>query len=128
MGDKPRPEHPRPDWYRAGKQWQNLNGPWKFAFDDQDVGLLDGWWGWRDQNSDIKAFNKTITVPFAHQTELSGIYDRGPHEVVWYARSISKPQNHDENERVLLHFGAVDYHATVWVDSNQVCRHSGMSD
>ena len=52
----PRPEHPRPDFMRA--PWVSLNGPWEFAFDDEDVGEAEQWW--REG-----AFPETITVPFS---------------------------------------------------------------
>ncbi|UZJ52129.1 hypothetical protein CBS101457_001449 [Exobasidium rhododendri] len=120
-----RPEHPRPDWKRPDEKWENLNGRWHFAFDDQDIGMLEGWWKWREGVSKQQPFDRTIVVPFAHQTELSGVYDRQPHEVVWYGRSVKVPASLKTDERVLLHFGAVDYHATVWVDSHQVTQHTG---
>lgn len=116
MSGEIRPEHPRPDWNRPDTTWVNLNGQWDFAFDDEDVGLQQGWWSGKAGNT----FNRKITVPFAHQTELSGVYDRQPHEVVWYSREVNKATVLKEGERVLLHFGAVDYHATVWVNGNQV--------
>jgi hypothetical protein len=95
-----RPEHPRPDWTRSIPKWVNLNGEWNFAFDDKDVGLQEGWWKWNGEASQQTAFDREcysfcpsivvtkahlspgkIIVPFAHQTELSGVYDRQPHEV-----------------------------------------------
>jgi beta-galactosidase/beta-glucuronidase len=118
----PRPEFPRPDWRRPTGKWENLNGRWRFAFDDQDGGLLQGWWKWKGKASKEQPFDRTIVVPFAHQTELSGVFDRESHEVVWYGRMIKVPADLREDERVLLHFGAVDYHATVWVDANQVSQ------
>lgn len=120
----PRPQHPRPDWTRGGKSWRNLNGPWLFAFDDQDKGLDAGWWQWNGQEAD-SPFDKTIIVPFAHQTELSGVFDRNVHEVVWYGRTIDKAADLSADKRALLHFGAVDYRCTVWVDGRQVGQHTG---
>jgi beta-galactosidase/beta-glucuronidase len=76
----PRPEHPRPDFVRA--DWQTLNGPWEFEFDDQDRGLRERWYEAR------AAFSKTIVVPYTLQSRLSGIGDTSFHDVVWYRRSF----------------------------------------
>jgi beta-galactosidase/beta-glucuronidase len=119
----PRPEYPRPQFRR--KDWRNLNGEWSFAFDDSDVGLANGW-----QNTDVATlrsndspFERKITVPFCYQSRLSGIGDTAFHDVVWYARTFEYAPSGDE--RLLLHFGAVDYRATVWVNGTQVASHEG---
>ena len=96
----PRPEYPRPILRRD--QWINLNGEWEFAFDRPD-------------------FDRLITVPFAYQSELSGIGERTLHDTVWYRRRFDAPVA----ERLILHFGAVDYGATVWVNGSEVARHEG---
>jgi beta-galactosidase/beta-glucuronidase len=121
----PRPEHPRPDWFRPKTQWQTLNGEWNFAFDDHDIGEDHGWWQWNGEGKG--PFEKTIVVPFAHQTEASGIADKNVHEVIWYARTIEKPTEieKDETDRIVLHFGAVDYQCTIWVGGVQVKQHQG---
>lgn len=96
----PRPEHPRPDWVRPSKPWHNLNGSWGFAFDDNDRGLDEHWWKWDGRGSGpftskychctlnhlMNLLSETITVPYAHQTALSGINDKGVHEVGEYFR------------------------------------------
>jgi beta-galactosidase/beta-glucuronidase len=119
----PRPEYPRPQFRR--KDWRNLNGEWSFAFDDSDVGLANGW-----QNTDVATlrsndspFERKITVPFCYQSRLSGIGDTAFHDVVWYARTFEYAPSGDE--RLLLHFGAVDFRATVWVNGTQVAFHEG---
>jgi beta-galactosidase/beta-glucuronidase len=96
----PRPEYPRPRLRR--RDWINLNGEWRFAFDRPD-------------------FDRSIVVPFAYQSELSGIDERTLHDTVWYARRLKAP----DAERLILHFGAVDYEATVWVNDVEVARHHG---
>ena len=58
LPDLPRPEFPRPDWVREGKAWENLNGKWKFAFDDQDNGLIDGWWKWTGADDERQPFDR----------------------------------------------------------------------
>ena len=112
----PRPEHPRPDMMRA--DWQSLNGPWDFEFDDQDLGIHERWY------APERKFSKKITVPYCFQSQLSGIADTGFHDVVWYRRAIEIPRAW-ASRRVHLHFGAVDYEATVWVNGVEAGRHRG---
>jgi beta-galactosidase/beta-glucuronidase len=95
----------------------NLNGEWEFAFDDADQGMRDGW-------QDGRSLDKRIVVPFPYQCELSGINDKGVHEVVWYARSFDLPPEWRGRD-VLLHFGAVDYRTTVWVNGQEVGHNQG---
>ncbi|HSP08293.1 MAG TPA: glycoside hydrolase family 2 TIM barrel-domain containing protein [Candidatus Dormibacteraeota bacterium] len=95
------PEYPRPTFRRD--RWITLNGPWDFGAGDSE------------------AFDRRITVPFCPQSRLSGLDDRDPGDTVWYRRRFDAP----EAERLLLHFGAVDYRATVWVDGEEVARHEG---
>src|SRR5215210_2376080 len=120
----PRPEYPRTQFRRA--DWSNLNGEWGFAFDDTDVGLANGWH--RATAEDLRSggspFGRRIVVPYAYQARLSGIGDTSFHDVVWYARSFEAPPTKDE-DRLFLHFGAVDYRATVWVNGDQVVQHEG---
>lgn len=113
----PRPEHPRPDRFRA--DWACLNGEWEFAFDTQRVGLEDGW-------SDGRSLRGRITVPFAHQWALSGIRDRRVEDVVWYARSFEVLDVwRREGRDVLLHFGAVDYRCTLWINGIEIGSNEG---
>jgi beta-galactosidase/beta-glucuronidase len=95
----------------------NLNGEWEFAFDDENEGLTLGWYDGRE-------LPQRIFVPFAYQTELSGINDKSVHERVWYARTVELPPEFCDRD-LLLHFGAVDYAATVWVNGNEVGHHQG---
>jgi beta-galactosidase/beta-glucuronidase len=112
----PRSEPPRPDRFRA--DWQTLNGPWSFAFDDEDRGLAERWY------LGDKPFARTIVVPYAFQTRLSGIAETGFHDVVWYSRAFTVPPAW-QSRRLLLHFGAVDYEATVWVNGTSIGTHRG---
>ena len=97
--------------------WTDLNGRWQFAYDDADVGMDLRWYD-RDD-----VFDRVITVPFPPESSASGIGDRDFHPVVWYRRcfSVSLPPG----ERLLLHFGAVDYRASVWVNGGLVAVHEG---
>jgi len=108
--------HPRPQLVRP--DWTDLCGTWGFAHDDDDIGLADGW-----QHSD-KPFDRTITVPYPPESRLSGVRDTGYHPVVWYRVETSAPRPPDDG-RLLLHFGAVDYRAMVWVDGDLVGTHEG---
>lgn len=111
----PRPEYPRPQFVR--RDWLNLNGEWEFAFDDSDQGLQNGW-------QQGRALDQRIIVPFPYQCELSGINDKGIHEVVWYARNFTLPAQW-RGQDLLLHFGAVDYRTTVWVNGKEVGHNQG---
>jgi beta-galactosidase/beta-glucuronidase len=107
--------HPRPRLTR--QRWFDLCGSWDFANDDDDVGL-DGRWF-----MDAARFDRKIQVPFPPESELSGINDKGYHPVVWYRRTFEAPQQ--AGERLILHFGAVDYSAHVWVNGQLVATHQG---
>src|SRR4051794_17675297 len=109
MTTVPKPEYPRPQLQRA--QWLNLNGPWQFEIDSGDSGI--------DRGLLDRDLNAEIIVPFAPETELSGIANTDYLEAVWYRRTISIPQDWD-GQRVLLHFGAVDHDATIWVNGDEV--------
>lgn len=113
----PRPEYPRPQFERR-RQWLNLNGPWEFRIDDQSIGLEQRWF------TPSAEFPDTILVPFSLESPRSGIGDRSFHPCVWYRRSFTIPFEWDE-QRILLHFGAVDYRATVWVNGIVVAWHEG---
>jgi beta-galactosidase/beta-glucuronidase len=110
-----RDEHPRPQLVRD--RWTDLCGTWRFAYDDGDVGLDAGW------AQDPSALHRTIEVPFPPESPASGVADTTYHPVVWYSRTFTAPQR--PGERLLLHFGAVDYRATVWVNGHRVATHEG---
>ena len=110
----PRAEYPQPQFQR--EQWLTLNGTWEFEFDDQNVGLAEHW------AAGEKRFTRSIVVPFAFETALSGIGDTSFHPWVWYRRPFTVPAGW-KGKRVLLHFGAVDYRAQVWVNGRQAGEH-----
>jgi beta-galactosidase/beta-glucuronidase len=114
----PRPEFPQPQFER--KDWVNLNGPWRFAFDDADAGLKEAWYAVG------RTFDRQIVVPFAFESPKSGIGDTKFHPVVWYQRDLAVPAGW-KGRRVLLKFGAVDYRATVWLNGQQIGSHEGGS-
>jgi hypothetical protein len=107
--------HPRPQMTRT--DWTDLSGPWDFAYDDADVGVDRRWY----ERNDV--FDRVIEVPFPPESPASGIGNRDFHPVVWYRRPFSvSPLT---GRRLLLHFGAVDYRASVWVNGRLVATHEG---
>ncbi len=113
---KARPEYPRPNAVR--KEWQSLNGLWQFAFDDANMGQTSGWSSGHD-------LPQRILVPWPFEAALSGIgKGKEIHEHVWYRRLFTVPPAW-KGQRVLLHFGAVDWESTVWVNGKEVGTHRG---
>ncbi len=113
--DQPRPEYPRPQLSRA--DWLNLNGKWEFAFDPNLSGIGRGL-------VQADSLPDEIIVPFCPESSLSGIGDVDFHAGVWYRKEVTLPDNW-EGRRVLLHLGAVDHDATVWVNGQQATTHQG---
>lgn len=110
--------HPTPQFARP--RWHDLTGQWQFAFDPDDAGRDARW------ERATAPFDRTITVPFPPESKASGIDDPGPHRVVWYRREVALPAlDRAAGQRLLLHFGAVDYRADVWVDGQHVAFHEG---
>jgi len=104
------PEYPRPIMERA--EWQNLNGLWDYAI--QPVG-----------SQKPAGFDGEILVPFAIESSLSGVQKRvGRDNELWYQRTFTVPAKW-KNNRILLHFGAVDWKADVWVNDVKVGQHTG---
>jgi len=104
--------HPRPLLRRAA--WADLDGLWDFALD------RDAKW----RRPDEVAFDARIRVPFAPETPASGIAYTGTCLAFWYRRRVELPRP-APGARFVLHFGAVDHEATVWVDGHEVARHEG---
>ena len=115
MGSLPRPEHPQPQMERSA--WRSLNGAWQFAFDFGKSGL-DRHFERRD------ALDTTITVPFCPESVLSGVHYTDFIPAVWYARAFTLTPE-ELSGRVLLHFGAVDYEAHVFVNGELAGTHRG---
>ena len=104
------PEYPRPIMERA--EWQNLNGMWDYAI------LPAG-------KQKPVSFDGEILVPFAVESSLSGVQKRvGDDHELWYHREFTVPSKW-KNNRILLHFGAVDWKADVWVNDMKVGQHTG---
>ncbi|MCJ1714411.1 glycoside hydrolase family 2 protein [Curtobacterium sp. VKM Ac-2922] len=111
-GSYPRPQMLRPDW-------ADLDGTWSFRNDGDDPAWRSGFPGARD-----------IVVPFPPESVASGIDEPGFHPVVWYSRTLSRADidaagSGPAAPRLVLHFGAVDYRATVWIDGVLIGTHEG---
>jgi beta-galactosidase/beta-glucuronidase len=109
--------YPRPQLVRD--QWASLDGQWEFAYDDADRGLSERW----AERADV-SFPLKVEVPFVPESRASGIGEAGFHPIVWYRRSISADAL-VPGRRHILHFGAIDYTANVWIDGRLVATHSG---
>jgi hypothetical protein len=102
----------RPLLQRQG--WTSLDGEWDFAIDPEGA--------WR-QPGEV-AWASSIRVPFSPETPMSGVADAGLYKAVWYRRVLKAPSA-PRDHRIILHFGAVDYEATVWIDGRLAMRHEG---
>jgi beta-galactosidase/beta-glucuronidase len=111
----PRPEYPRPQLQRAA--WVNLNGPWTCTFDH-------GKSGYQRELMKSSGFEQPITVPFCPESPLSGIGNPDFIEAMWYHRRLDIPSEW-QGQRVILHFGGVDYHCEAFIDGQSVGRHWG---
>lgn len=103
--------YPRPQLVR--QHWVSLNGAWKFMYDDARLCKMP------DQ---VAGWTHDINVPFAPETAASGVGDTGFHSVCWYQREFTLLPG---DGCTILHFGAVDYRARVWVNQHLVAEHEG---
>jgi len=111
--DKVHPEYPRPQMVRDN--WQSLNGLWDYAIRPKD-------------KSEPEKFDGKILVPFPIESALSGVMKQvGEPNCLWYRREFEIPSGWKQN-RVLLHFGAVDWETTVWINGKQLGKHRGGYD
>jgi hypothetical protein len=133
------PDYPRPQMVRP--RWQNLNGLWEFAMvDSSSVPGVTGdphrlprpsRPGGEGPAGAIPApaataFDQRILVPFAPEAALSGIMRHA--DRVAYRRTFERPAGMGTNERLLLNFGACDWHCTVYVNGRQMADHTGGYD
>jgi beta-galactosidase/beta-glucuronidase len=108
--DKVLPEYPRPLMTR--EHWTNLNGLWNYAITSKD-------------GKQPVTFDGEILVPFCIESSLSGVQKEvGADKALWYQRDFMVPKAW-KGQRVLLHFGAVDWMADVWVNGIKVGSHTG---
>lgn len=109
----PRNEYPRPGMVRSS--WINLNGQWQFEIDNAKVGFAKKFY-------EKDTLESEITVPFCPESKLSGIGHTDFMNCVWYKKHFNLCR---DNKNVILHFGAVDYFATVYVNGKQAGTHRG---
>ncbi|AGL18759.1 LamG-like jellyroll fold domain-containing protein [Actinoplanes sp. N902-109] len=109
------PEYPRPQLVRD--RWQNLNGVWEFAKADVNQAVPAG-----------QSLGERVLVPYPIESALSGIQRH--EDRMWYRRTFTVPANWeiDRGQHLMLHFGAVDYDAKVYVNGTQVATHRGGYD
>ena len=106
------PEYPRPQMAR--KDWINLNGLWDYAIRPQE-------------EATPAKYDGRILVPFPVESALSGVKQPlTPEQRLWYRRTFTAPRLN--GKRLLLHFGAVDWRAEVWVNGKAVGKHEGGYD
>lgn len=110
----PRPEYPRPQFRRP--DWLCLNGEWQFEIDTGDSG--------KERGLLERELEGRITVPFCPESLLSGVGCTDFMPAVWYRREVRVPSDW-AGRQALLHFQAVDYDTTVWVNGVEAGRHRG---
>ncbi len=110
----PRPEHPKPQFLR--QNWLNLNGEWQFEKDNSKSGIS------RKVYKKGVTLSDKITVPFCPESKLSGIGDTDFMYGVWYKKIVTL---NELSGRTVLHFGAVDYKCTAFVNGIEVGTHKG---
>jgi beta-galactosidase/beta-glucuronidase len=112
----PLAEYPRPQMVRGVRnEWQNLNGLWDCAVAPREA-------------PQPERFDKKILVPFPIESALSGLkQELRPDQHLWYRRTFTPPAM-QSRERLLLHFGAVDWEAVVWLNGKEAGAHCGGYD
>jgi beta-galactosidase/beta-glucuronidase len=110
--DHDRRGYPRPQLQRT--PWYSLNGDWEFAIDN------DGTWA---SPADVD-WGEHIRVPFAPEAPASGVARTDYFRACWYRLRVDLPDR-TPAERWILHFGAVDYSATVWIEGAYAAAHEG---
>lgn len=104
------PEYPRPIMERSA--WKNLNGLWNYAILPESAAAPS-------------KYDGEILVPFAVESSLSGVMKPlGPKNALWYERTFTVPSSW-KGKDVLLHFGAVDWKAEIWVNDVKIGMHTG---
>lgn len=121
MSELVRAEYPRPQFMRSS--WLNLNGEWEFEVDHSVSGKA------RELYKADK-LEGHILVPFCPESKLSGIGYKDFMNCVWYRREVKLPENwlqdiRKKKDKVFIHFGAVDYDATIYVNGKEAGSHKG---
>jgi beta-galactosidase/beta-glucuronidase len=112
-----RPGHPNPRFFRP--DWQTLNGAWDFLFDDADIGIAKKFY------ESFPTSTLLINVPYAYESDKSGIIDKSEHNVMWYRKSF---ECLTKQNILILHIERSDYHTIVWLNGMLVGEHTGGYD
>ena len=105
-------EYPRPQFVRDS--YINLNGYWDYSFTPDSVDEIPS------------EFEGIILVPFSPEAMLSGVERRlEPDQFLWYKRALPTIKKKSPNSRILLHFGAVDQFADIYINEDHVGYHGG---
>ena len=107
-------EYPRPQMER--EEWLNLNGVWDLRKAVEGEAYQAGF-----------TYDKKILVPFPIESALSGIMEESDNQCYWYRRTLTIPESM-KGKNILLHFDAVDWEATVYVNGKKVGSHTGGYD
>ncbi len=106
----PLPEYPRPQLQR--EKWLCLNGEYDYAITSENASCPE-------------SFDGKIIVPFSVESAASGVQRKLlPTQRLWYRRKFSLTEDFS-GKRTLLHFGAVDWQCTVWVNGKLMGEHTG---
>jgi beta-galactosidase/beta-glucuronidase len=111
-----RSDFPRPDWIR--REYVPLDGEWEFQEDPAGEGEKRAW-------HDRRRLSEKIHVPFCVESKASGIGRANPAKIVWYKKRFRLEPQFTARRRILLHFGAVDYEARVWMNGKYIGSHEG---
>jgi hypothetical protein len=107
-------EYPRPQMERP--EWVNLNGLWDYAITSKETAAAP------------EKYDGKILVPFPIESALSGVMKSvGAKNRLWYQRNFTLPQTW-KGQRIILHFGAVDWESQVWINGKEVGKHTGGYD
>lgn len=116
--EHPLPEHPNPQMER--ERWTSLNGVWEYAFAACGYPAV----AWRDDLGEL-AMDGTIVVPFSPEAQLSGVGRRPPEDTLLVEQRTFEAPALERGEHAILHFEAVDWACSVWVNGSKVAEHTG---
>ena len=112
--ENPWPEYPRPQMVR--ENWLNLNGLWDYAILPKE-------------NSEPSKWDGKILVPYPVESALSGVKKRiNPEQKLWYHNTFRIPEEWEETQNIILHFEAVDWETTIYINGKSAGIHKGGYD